>query len=87
MVRYSGGVVWCDVCLQFYNENNVSEHIHVHDRQIKITPTKLWCIRCGKELSWKTAIGYIPPHKSWVCWFYCKECYEENSKNISDTTV
>ena len=47
----------------------------------------LYCVACGKELTWETAIGYIPPHKSWVCWFYCEECYEENSKNISDTTV
>ena len=43
---------------------------------------KLLCVTCGKELTWETAIGYIPPHKSWVCWFYCKECYEENNGNL-----
>lgn len=43
---------------------------------------KLYCISCGKELTWETAIGYIPFHKSWVCWFYCKECYEENNGNL-----
>lgn len=77
MVRYGDGVVWCSDCLEFYNENR-GEHVCVKDRQVNIpAQNKLWCINCGKELTWETAIGYIPPHKTWICWFYCEECYKE----------
>lgn len=43
--------------------------------------TYLTCVECKKKLTWEDAIGYIPPHKTWICWFYCKECF--NNGNLS----